>query len=109
MYTYFSTFAILLLPFVVSASHIPGHIAGHNFAWFVGEIINLIELFIVFIFALTFLAIIWGVIKYWIIQGGEPESVESGKKIVFAGIIGLVVMVSIWGIIYLLKSSFFNF
>ena len=94
------------VPFYTSAA---GAVtAPTNFKSFVALITGIIGKLILFIFALTFLAFMWGVIKGWIIQGGNEEGIESGKKVVFAGIIGFVVMVSVWGILKLLQSSLFG-
>ncbi len=82
--------------------------APRDFKGLVAIVTNLISTLIVFIFALTFLVFMWGVIKSWIIGGGDTEGVESGKKVVVTGIIALVVMSSIWGILYLLQTSFFK-
>ena len=79
-----------------------------NFKGLVGIVTNIIETLIILVFALTFLVFMWGIIKGWIIEGGETEGIESGKKVVTAGIIGLVIMSSVWGIIYLFKSSLFG-
>lgn len=97
--------AITIAPFAALAFHVPGH--AENFAGFVRVLLNIIRILIIFIFALTFLTFAWSIIKAWIIGGGEPESIESGKKIVMAGIIALGIMCSIWGILYMLQRSFF--
>ncbi|MFT5849805.1 MAG: hypothetical protein ACI9H6_000624 [Patiriisocius sp.] len=78
----------------------------NNFADLVGVFINLISLLVPIIFALTFLVLAWGIIKAWIINGGDENSVEEGKKIAVAGIVALVFMFGIWGILQLLQSSF---
>ncbi len=96
-YTLLFTFAPLLTFAAVDSPE--------NFKELVGIILNIIDPLIILIFALTFLALMWGVIKTWIIGGGDTESVESGKKIIMTGIIALVVMSSIWGIVQLLQSS----
>jgi hypothetical protein len=82
--------------------------APESFAGFVATIIGIIQTLIALVFVLTFLVIVWGVIKGWVIGGGEAEGVSQGKSTLFAGIVGLVVMFSIWGILELLKSSFFG-
>ena len=95
----------MLIPACASAATIapPRDLKG-----FVSLISDLIALLIVFVFALTFLTVVWGVIKGWVVGGGDTEGVEQGKKVIFAGIIGLVIMSSIWGILYLLRASFFG-
>lgn len=79
-----------------------------NFKGLVGIIANLIGTLILLVFSLTFIVFMWGIIKAWIIQGGDTEGVESGKKIVLTGVIVLVIMTSIWGILQLLKSGLFG-
>ncbi len=82
--------------------------APGDFASLVAIVIGIIKTLIVLVFTLTFLVIIWGVVKGWIIGGGEAEGIESGKNTLFAGIVALVVMLSIWGILEILKSSLFG-
>ncbi len=79
-----------------------------DFKGFVGIITGIIDILIYFIFALTFLAFMWGVIKAWVIGGGDTESVEKGKQVVFISIVVFTIMCTIWGILYLLKGSFFG-
>ncbi len=100
----FATLTFLLTPALIHAQ-----IAEpKNFKSLVNLFIGIIDQLIILVFALTFLAFMWGIIKGWIIHGGDAEGVESGKKVVFVGIIVLVIMVSVWGILNLLKSSIFG-
>jgi len=57
------------------------------------------------IMALTVLVIVWGIFRY-IASGDEEEKREEGKKFVVYGIIGLFIMVSIWGLVNLLRGTF---
>ncbi len=96
---------LLLYPFISQAATVA---PPRDFRGLVSIITNIISTLIIVIFALTFLAFVWGIIKGWIIQGGDPEGVESGKKVVVAGIVAFVVMCSLWGILYLLQNSLFG-
>ena len=99
-------YLVAAMPFYTSAA---GAVtAPTNFKSFVALITGIIGKLVLFIFALTFIAFMWGVIKGWVIQGGNEEGVENGKKMVLAGIIGFVVMVSIWGILHMLQRSLFG-
>jgi len=82
--------------------------APSDFKGLVGIIVDIMGTLVYLVFALTFIVLIWGIIKGWIIGGGDAENVESGKKVVYTGIIALVVMSSVWGILYLLQSSLFG-
>ncbi len=72
----------------------------------VSNLIDLISLFVPIIFALTIVVLTWGIIKAWVINGGDEASVEEGKKIALVGVIALVFMFGIWGILSMLQVSF---
>jgi hypothetical protein len=91
------------LPMVTMAAQAPT-----DFASFVSLINGIINILIPLIFTLTFIVLMWGVIKSWILNGGDASEIEKGKKIVVVGIIALVVMSGIWGIIALLRYTFFG-
>lgn len=97
--------ALLIIPIFTNAQIIW---APRNFSELVDRIIGIIGLLVILIFSLTFLAIMWGVIRGWIMGAGDVEGIEKGKQIVFAGIIALVIMCSLWGILYMLQRSIFG-
>ncbi len=51
------------------------------------------------IFALAFLFFVWGVVNYFFFQGSNEEAREKGRQFVFWGILGLVVLFSVWGFV----------
>lgn len=52
---------------------------------------------------LAIVVFFWGLIKYLMVAGEEKS---EGLQIMFYGVIAIFVMVSIWGIIRLLQSTF---
>lgn len=82
--------------------------APTDFKSFVGLINGLITIIIPLIFTLTLLTFMWGVIKVWILNGSDADEIDKGKKLAVAGIVAFVVMSSIWGIVSLLRWSFFG-
>lgn len=80
----------------------------NDFKGVVATVIGVIEGLILLIFVLTVLAIVWGIVRGWIINGTSEEGVAQGKKVVLIGVIALVIMLSIWGILELLQSSIFG-
>jgi hypothetical protein len=48
---------------------------------------------------------LWGVIKY-ITAGGDEEAIKTGRSYMIFGLIGLFVMVAVWGIVTLLVNTF---
>jgi hypothetical protein len=97
------TYLLLLYPFATSAQDKPTDLES-----LVAILVDLIGTLILLVFALTLLAFMWGIIRGWIIQGGEAEGIQSGKNVVVVGIIALVIMSSIWGILYMLQSGIFG-
>jgi len=63
------------------------------------------------IFALAFLVFIWGVIKYFFLNPtgvssfGERGGYEEGKQFILWGIVGMVVLLSVWGFVNLMLST----
>lgn len=49
----------------------------------------------------------WGVLKY-ISNVSSDKDKDKGKDIMWWGIIALFVMVSVWGLVGILKNSFFD-
>lgn len=78
-----------------------------TFAGLVAQIIGILSGVIPLIFSLTLLVIVWKVVNLWIINGGEADKIEDGKKIVLVGVIVLVIMSGIWGILAILRDSLF--
>ena len=82
-----------------------------TFAQFVGNgssgIVGVISTVIVpFIGALAFLVFIWGVIKYFFLTNrGDEKELAEGKWFIFWGILGIVVLFSVWGFVSLMLST----
>lgn len=47
---------------------------------------------------------IWGVIKY--VVSGDEEAKSKGRGMIIYGIIGLAVIVGVWGLVYILLNTF---
>ena len=57
------------------------------------------------IFTLAFLFFLWGMAQY-IRNADNEKKREESKKFIYYGIIGLTVMVSVWGIVRVVTSTF---
>ena len=58
------------------------------------------------LFALAFIVFLWGIAKAYIFSAGEPEEVAKGHKLVLWGVIGFVVMISLWGLVNVVANTF---
>lgn len=58
------------------------------------------------IFAVAFLVFLYGVASAYILSNGDPERVKSGHTLILWGIIGFVVMVSLWGLVNVVSNTF---
>ncbi len=67
----------------------------------IGELLNTIMPIII---ALGVVYFIWGVVEY--VVGGDEEAKKKGREKIIYGLIGLVVIVSIWGLVSILKNTF---
>jgi hypothetical protein len=102
----YALLALALMPQLVYAVPPPSS-RPRNFAEVVAWIADFAALIVPLIISLTFVWIIWGMVKSWIIQGGSEEGVQQGKWIIITGIIGLTIMIGMWGLIYLIQDFIF--
>jgi uncharacterized membrane protein YidH (DUF202 family) len=67
----------------------------------IGSILNTV---VPILIALGVVYFVWGVVQY--IMGHEEESKKKGREKMIWGIIGLVVIVAMWGIVGIIQNSF---
>lgn len=59
---------------------------------------------ILLVFSAGFFLFIWGLVQFlWNLEGGE---IDNGKRHMLWGIVGMVVMVSVYGIIAIIDNTF---
>lgn len=71
-------------------------------------IINIINIIIPVLFGVVFVYFVWKIIDSWVINAGDEEKIKEGKQYAFTAVIVFVVMLSAWGIVKMLQSSFFG-
>lgn len=57
------------------------------------------------IFALAFAVFVWGVVNYFFLHSHEETKREEGRQFVLWGILGMVVLFSVWGLVDILLST----
>lgn len=64
------------------------------------------SVFVPLLFAIAFIVFLYGVAKTYIFSHGEPDEVSEGHKLILWGVIGFVVMVSLWGLVNVVANTF---
>lgn len=91
---------------LAQASEPSGKIEGKTLDVYLPSIVGFISNILVpFLFAIAFIVFIWGVFQYFIAGGANEEQRDKGKQLVMWGIIGFVVMVSLWGLVNLIRNT----
>ncbi len=67
----------------------------------VGEFLNAV---VPVIIALGVVYFVWGVITY--VMAGDEEAKQAGRDRIIFGIIGLAVIIGLWGLVNLLRNTF---
>ncbi len=69
-------------------------------------IIGVINTIIVpIIFALALAVFVWGIVQYFLLSQGDEGKIEKGREFALWGLLGIVVLLSIWGLVNLLLST----
>lgn len=77
-----------------------------TFKQYVDGIINLLTAVVVpTIFALAFLVFVWGVVNYFFFSSGDDKKRAEGRAFVLWGILGMVVLFSVWGLVNIVLST----
>lgn len=58
------------------------------------------------LFALAFIVFLYGIAKAYIFSGGSEDGRKEGHQLVLWGIIGFVVMISLWGLVNVVANTF---
>ena len=58
------------------------------------------------LFALAFIVFLYGIAKTYIFSVGDEGGVKEGHQLILWGIIGFVVMISLWGLVNVVANTF---
>jgi ABC-type nickel/cobalt efflux system permease component RcnA len=79
---------------------------ARDFKGLVQIIVDLIKSLIPLIVALTLLVFMWGIFQ--LVRSNSEDSRKEAIAVITYGIISLFVMVSVWGLVSILTSTFFG-
>lgn len=95
------TAAAYFLPLAVFAQNT----ANDNLVDLFNQINTVINAIIPFLVGLAVLIIIWGVFNY-IAGAGDEEKRAQAKQYIVWGVVGVFIMLSVWGLVNVLVNSF---
>lgn len=100
-YIIISATAVFLVPFLTFAAQSISNISDvGNF------IINIINgIFVPVLIAVAFIVFIYGIATAFIFNASDAEKRKEGKNIMGYGLIGFFIMLSVWGLIFILTNS----
>ncbi len=58
------------------------------------------------LFAIAFIVFLYGIAKAYIFSVGDAEEVKKGHRLILWGLIGFVVMISLWGLVNIITNTF---
>ena len=61
--------------------------------------------FIVVLMLLATVVFIWGIVKF-IAAANDPKKAKEGKQLIMWGIIGLFMVVAMWGLVEVIQNTF---
>jgi len=71
------------------------------------SIIGLINnVFVPVLLAVAFIVFVWGIFEYFILGASNEEDRKKGRQLVLWGLIGFVVIFSLWGLVQIVKQTF---
>ena len=65
---------------------------------------NIVNPIVWLMFAIATIVFVYGVLQM-VMKGNDAEARSSGQKSILYGIIGMFIMLSAWGIIYLISNT----
>lgn len=84
---------------------LPAFAFAATFNSIAAQVQDLLNLLIPILITLAVIYFFWGLANY-ILNSGDTEKKEEGRNIMIWGIVALFVMVSIWGLVGLIGSTF---
>jgi len=79
-----------------------------TFKELVSLLLGMIDLLVIFIFALAFVVMAYKILGLWVLYADNEAKREEGKMIATTAVLVMFVMLSLWGIIKILQNGIFG-
>lgn len=93
------------LAFVPALALAQGQLPLTNLGSLLGGLRQLMGIVVPILIGFAIIVFLWGVLRF-IFNAGSDEKRKEGKMFMIYGIIGIVVMVSVWGLVSFLQGTF---
>ena len=97
--------ALSLAPALAFAQTGTGNLPLSNLGALLDSVNTLMGRVVPILIGLAVIAFLWGVLRY-VFNAGSEEKRTEGRKFMIYSIIGIVVMVSVWGLVIFVQQSF---
>lgn len=85
---------------------LPAIAAAQSLVDVVGKAFILLRVYVIpTLFVIATVVFLWGIVKF-LTAAGDEAKLKEGKKLMTWGILGLVVMLSVWGIVRAVVNTF---
>jgi len=85
----------------------PYFVSAVTFSEYVYEFIQPLNTLIPILVGVAVVVFIWSIIKY-LASSEDPTKKEGSKRILVMGVVGIFILVSIWGIVSIVLTIFFG-
>jgi hypothetical protein len=79
-----------------------------TFAEVLNVFIALFDNIITLLVVLIFFFVLWRVFTTWFLHGDDPKEIERGRQSVFIGLLVLVLVIGLWGVVAIVRTTFFG-
>jgi hypothetical protein len=100
MKKYIISVGAALLPLIASAQ-----IAVNNLQGIQATLAQILGYVFPILLTLAVVVVVWGIFKF-IVNAGDEEARKTGRSFILWGIVGIFLMLSVWGLINILVNSF---
>lgn len=95
--------AAYLLPMLAFAQN--GNITSNGgLAGFLNSLKSLMDRIVPLLIGLAVIAFLYGVLRF-VFNAGNEDARKQGKDFIIYGLIGIVVMISVWGLVFFVQNS----
>jgi hypothetical protein len=79
-----------------------------SFKALVDGLLGLVNLIIPAIMAVVFVVLAWKIFDAWVVHADDEKKQSDGKQIALTAVLVFVVLIAVWGIVFMIRQSIFG-